>query len=299
MVEKEAELGGLLRRVNRLAPRGEKAADLVKDLVSLVDSKPNLKTMLGTEVVSIGGVIGNYEVAVRDPDGAEVRETVGCMVIATGAVPFKPEGLFGYDGRNVITQIELEDRMRGEPLDAKDVVMIQCVGARCAERQYCSRVCCVTAVKNALYIKEQNPEARVHVLYRDMQMYGAENEQLLWEARGKGVRFDVYDVDRPPVVKEGKVEVYRALLSEAEEIPCDLVVLSTPLVAPEGSSALANLMRIPLDQNNFFMEAHAKLRPLDFATDGFSFAELPGTRQRRGKPRPRDLGRLRGPVRCS
>jgi heterodisulfide reductase subunit A2 len=268
LVEKEAELGGLLRRVNRLAPGGEKADDLVRDLVSLVVSKPNLKMMLGTEVVSIGGVIGNYEVAVRDRDGAEVRETVGCIVVATGAVPFKPEGLFGYNGRNVITQIELEEKMRGGPLDAKNVVMIQCVGARSPEREYCSRICCVTAVKNALYIKEQNPEAQVHVLYRDIQMYGAENEGLLWEARSKGVRFDVYNADQPPVVKEGKVELYEALLSETEEIPYDLVVLSTPLVAPEGSPALANLMRIPLDQNNFFMEAHAKLRPLDFATDG-------------------------------
>ena len=224
--------------------------------------------MLGTEVVSVGGVIGNYEVTVRDRDGVEVRETVGCIVVATGAVPFKPEGLFGYNGRNVITQIELEEKMRNGPLDAKNVVMIQCVGARSNERPYCSRICCVTAVKNALYIKEQDPEAQVHVLYRDIQMYGAENEQLLWEARSKGVRFDVYNVDRPPVVKEGKVEIYEALLSETEEIPCDLVVLSTPLVAPEGSPALANLMRIPVDQNNFFLEAHAKLRPLDFATDG-------------------------------
>jgi heterodisulfide reductase subunit A2 len=142
------------------------------------------------------------------------------------------------------------------------------VGARCEERKYCSRICCVTAVKNALYIKGHDPEAHVNILYRDIQMYGADNERLLWEARGKGVRFDVYNVDQPPVVKEGKVEVYQALLSETEEIPCDLVVLSTPLVAPEGSPALANLMRIPLDQNNFFLEAHAKLRPLDFATDG-------------------------------
>jgi len=268
LVEKEPELGGLLRRINRLAPRGEAAADVVRELVSQAESKTNLKTLLGAEVTSVTGVIGNYEVTVRKSDGTVEQETVGCIVVATGAVPFKPEGLFGYDGRNVITQIELEERLRDGPLDAKHVVMIQCVGARSTERTYCSRICCLTAVKNALYMKERNPDIQVHILYRDIQMYGAENERLLWESRNKGVRYDVYDAERPPVVKDGVVEVYQPLLGETEEIPCDLVVLSTPLVAPEDSPALANLMRIPLDQNNFYLEAHAKLRPLDFATDG-------------------------------
>ncbi len=100
-------------------------------------------------------------------------------------------------------------------------------------------------MKNALYIKERNPEAQVHILYRDIQMYGTENERMLWESRGKGVRFDVYDVERPPVVKEDVVQVYQPLVGEMEEIPYDLVVLSTPLVAPEDAPALANLMRTP------------------------------------------------------
>lgn len=268
LVEKEAELGGLLRRINRLAPKGEKAEDLVRDLVQLVLSKENLKTMLESEVTGVGGVIGNYEVSIRNGNGLEIQEMVGSIVVATGAVPLQPHGLFGYNGQNVITQIELEEKLRSGELNARNVVMIQCVGARSPERTYCSRVCCLTAVKNALYIKEMHPDAHVHILYRDIQMYGAENEKLLWDARGRGVRFDVYDVGRPPVVKEGAVELYRPLMGEVEEIPCDLVVLSTPLVAPENTPALANLMRISIDQNNFFLEAHAKLRPLDFATDG-------------------------------
>ncbi len=268
LVEREPRLGGLLRRINRIAPRGGSAAELIEERISRVQSRDNIKICLESEVTAVGGYIGNYEVTVRDRAGQESQETVGCIVVATGGVPLVPEGLFGYNGRNVITQIELEERLKSGPLDATRVVMIQCAGARSAERPYCSRICCLTAVKNAIYIKEQNPEADVHILYRDIQMYGAENERLLWESRGMGVRYDVYNVERPPVVKEDVVEFYQPLMGEVYDLPCDLVVLSTPVVAREDAPAISQLMRIPIDQNNFFLEAHAKLRPLDFATDG-------------------------------
>jgi len=193
---------------------------------------------------------------------------VGCIVVASGAAPLTPTGLYGYDGKSVITQMELEEYLsKGKRLGQR-VVMIQCVGARSPEREYCSRICCMTAVKNAMIIKEQNPDAEVHILYRDMQMYGTEKERMLWDARGLGVRFDVYDADQPPVVEKGTVHFYQPLMGEIQEIPYDLLVLSTPLIANEDAPKLSQLMRVPLDQNNFFMEAHAKLRPLDFATDG-------------------------------
>ncbi len=268
LVERQAELGGLLRRINRIGPGGEKASELVGTLVAEFESKPRAKALLESEVSAVSGVVGNYEVTIRDKSGELQTETVGCIVVATGALPFTPEGLYGYNGKNVITQIELEEKLRDGTLDAKRVVMIQCVGARSPERTYCSRICCQTAIKNALYIKELNPEAYVHILYRDIQMYGTDNERTLWDSRGKGVHYDVYDVDRPPVVKDGVVEVYQPLLGEVEQIPFDLLVLSTPLVAPEDAQEVANLMRIPVDQNRFYLEAHAKLRPLDFATDG-------------------------------
>ena len=150
--------------------------------------------------------------------------------------------------------------------------MIQCAGARTAGREYCSRICCLTAVKNARIIKAADPEARVVILYRDMQMYGAENELALWAARGEGVRFDVYTPERPPVVAGGKVTWYQPLMGEEREAKADLVVLSTPLVARDDAASVAQLMRLPLDANKFFLEAHAKLRPLDFATDGIFLA---------------------------
>ncbi len=272
LVEKAPELGGLLKHLNELAPYREKAADRINAMIERVTAKPNLKIYLKAEMLAIGGYIGNYDVTIRQQDGTDVQETVGCIVVAIGAIPLQPVGLYGYNGQTVITQMELEQRLREGSLDAARVVMIQCVGARSAEREYCSRICCLTAVKNAAIIKEHNPQAQVHILYRDMQMYGAEKEQMLWDVRALGVRFDVYDPEQPPVVEDGLVRFYQPLLGSVRELPADLVVLSTPLVAREDATGLSQLMRIPIDQNRFFLEAHAKLRPLDFATDGIFLA---------------------------
>jgi heterodisulfide reductase subunit A len=272
LVEREPFPGGLLRRLNRIGPSGEKAEDILAELVARVQSEPNIDLRMETELAAVEGVVGKFEVTLKGRAGENTKETVGCLIIATGAVPLDAEGLYGYDGSTVITQIELEERLRAGDVGAKNVVMIQCAGARSPERPYCSRICCLTAVKNSLYVKELDPEARVHVLYRDIQMYGAANEKLLWESRGRGVKLDIYDPEVPPVVKEGSVELYQPLTGMTVDIPCDLVVLSTPLTAPVDAPATANLMRIPLDRNNFFLEAHAKLRPLDFASDGIFLA---------------------------
>jgi heterodisulfide reductase subunit A len=245
---------------------------------------------MGAEVTTVDGVIGKYEVTVRQSDGSSIQDVVGCIVVATGAVPFKPEGLMGYDGKDVITQFELEEKLRQGPLDAKRVVMIQCVGARSKERAYCSKICCMTAVKNALLIKESSPDAMVQVLYRDMQMYGADLESLLWEARSKGIRFDVYDASNPPAVKAKEVDFYQPLMGETQNVPCDLVVLSTPMVARDDVPGLSQLMRVAIDQNQFFLEAHAKLRPLDFATDGIFVAGCARYPATVGETRAQGLG---------
>ncbi len=267
LVEKAPELGGFLNRIDRLFS-GEKASEFAKRLTDSVASKSNVKVYLNAHVETVGGYIGNYEIGIRQGDDDAVVERVGCIVVATGALPLVPEGLYGYDGKKVITQAELEERLRDGSFDAQRVVMIQCVGARCEERKYCSRICCQNAVKNAQFIKQENPDAHVHVLYRDMQMYGTEKEKMLWDARGIGVRFDVYDPKNPPEVKDGEVRFLQVLTGETQKVPYDLVVLSTPLVPREDAPELSKLLRVPIDQNNFFMEAHAKLRPLDFATDG-------------------------------
>ena len=267
LVEQAPELGGFLNRIDRLF-RGEKASDFAAGLIENVDSKSNVKVYLNARMETVGGYIGNYRIGIRQADGTLVEELVGCIVVATGAVPLVPQGLYGYDGKKIITQAELEERFREGTFDAKRVVMIQCVGARCEERKYCSRICCQNAVKNAQFIKQGNPDAQVRILYRDMQMYGTEKEKMLWDARGMGVRFDVYDPEQPPEVKDGEVRFLQVLTGDTETVPYDLVVLSTPLIPREDASELSKLLRVPIDQNRFFMEAHAKLRPLDFATDG-------------------------------
>lgn len=268
LVEREPVLGGLLNSLHRLGPEGDLAKERIDAVVADVRSRPNVKLYLGATVKTVGGYIGNYEIGILSGSGEAVEEKVGCVVVATGAVPWVPQGLYGYDGKTVITQMDLEARLRaGETLPGR-IVMIQCVGARSRERPYCARVCCVTAVKNAVHIKEAFPETHIHILYRDMQMYGTDKEQLLWKARGMGIRFDVYDPARPPQVERGGVTFPHALLGEDRRIACDLVVLSTPLVPQKDASGLSQLLRIAMDQNAYFLEAHAKLRPLDFATDG-------------------------------
>jgi heterodisulfide reductase subunit A len=272
VVEKDPQLGGMLLRLNQIGPHRYKAAEQIQSLVGAVTAKPNVKVYLGAEVASFGGYIGNYDISIRQADGSEATESVGCVVVATGATPLIPTGMYAYDGTKVVTQMQLEEQLRQGAVAARNVVMIQCVGARCAEREYCSRICCLTAVKNSMILKEQSPDTHVTILYRDMQMYGAEKEQMLWDARAAEVRFDLYDPQQVPEVADAEVRYYQPLTGKVRELGYDLVVLSTPLVARAGTATLAQMMRIPTDGNGFLLEAHAKLRPLDFATDGIYLA---------------------------
>ncbi|MDL5502457.1 MAG: hypothetical protein QSU88_04495, partial [Candidatus Methanoperedens sp.] len=155
------------------------------------------------------------------------------------------------------------EKMLGNGINAKNITMIQCVGARNKEREYCGRTCCVDAVKNAIRIKNINKNSNVYVLYRDMRTYGV-MERLYENARDLGVIFIKYDAEKLPAVQDGAVTVHDSMLNEDIEIASDLVVLSTPLVAGENEE-INQLFKIPLDKNKFFLEAHPKLRPVDFA----------------------------------
>ncbi len=272
LVEKNKELGGLLRNLHKVAPEGVDASERLEGLIQDVSSRPNVKIFTGAELKSLDGYVGNYVMNIRDGEGQTVKESVGCLVIAIGAIPLVQKGLFGHDGKRVITQMELEPILKKGKFDAKRVVMIQCAGARGDERSYCSRICCMIAVKNAMFIKKLSPDTEIRILYRDMQMYGTEKEKMLWEARGEGIRFEVYDPAHPPEVGDKAVRLRQPLLGREIEFAYDLVVLSTPLVAREDASELSQLLRVPMDQNGFFLEAHAKLRPLDFAADGIFLA---------------------------
>ncbi len=271
LVEKESELGGKLRRIHHIAGHGDPANDLAS-LIRRVRAAENIHLHLGATILAIDGSLGRFQSKVREADGSEVEFEHGGVIVATGAEEYKPtEYLYGEDP-HVITQLELGDRLSNGGMNgAKTVVMIQCVGSRDEERPYCSRVCCTAAITNALRIKEADPETRVAVLYRDIRTYGM-REELYTAAREAGVIFIRFeDDDKPLVAGNGsgvKVTVNDALLKIPLEIEADLLVLSSGIVPPEGNGRLAQFLKVPLNQDGFFLEAHMKLRPVDFATDG-------------------------------
>ncbi len=268
IVEREGRLGGMLLNLNKLGPSMTDALQLAESTVKAVSCHPKITTFTGSRVTGVEGFIGKYSADIETPTGTK-KIDLGVVIIATGARVFVPTGLYGYDAERVITQLELEPRLKqGLDPSVKSVVMIQCAGARNEERPYCSRICCQTAVKNALLIKDKDPATKVTILYRDMQMYGVENEEMFRESKAKGIRYVNYNPDRPPQVQTGSVLVYNALLGKDMELPADMVVLSTPLLSQEDADEVGKLIRVPVDENGFFLEGHVKLKPLDFATDG-------------------------------
>ncbi len=267
LVEKAPELGGLLLKLDKLAPADVDAPELARQQAEMVRGNPNIKVYTSTTVDEVQGYIGHFQVTVTT-SGVQQQFPCGIIIVATGADVLKPVGLFGYDGEKVINQLELEERFRAGTFSARHVVMIQCAGARIEERKYCSRICCMVAIKNAIEIKERSPETTVHVLYRDIQAYGVENEILFQRAKELGVLFIKYDLARPPVVEADRVVVHHELLGRDLNLPQDLVVLSTPLIAAEDNEKISKQLRVSIDANKFFLEGHVKLKPLDFATDG-------------------------------
>jgi len=272
LVEKEPELGGTLRNINKLYQNNQEASKLVKQLAQQVKDHPRIQTHLSSKVHQVTGFIGNFDVKLENK-GGEKEFNVGTIVVATGAEPLKPTGQYGYGKMsNVMTQLELEGRMRkGEPA-GQNVVMINCVGARVPERTYCSRICCMTAIKNASLIKEANPESKVWILHRDLMTYGVDLEGYYRRAMELGVRFIRYSLDRPPeVVGDGEVEkikVYHELWRREIELPCDTLVLTTPLVPNEDNKDVSKMLKVSIDEFGFLLEAHLKLRPVEFAMDG-------------------------------
>ena len=276
LVEKEPELGGLLRKLNRVYPTFRKASEIVEGLMRAVGAEDNIEVLTSTRVEQVKGFVGNFSVKLRRASGEEMDIFVGTIVVATGAVEFEPKDLYGYgELEGVITQLQLEEMLReGKLGKPRAVVFILCVGAREEEdpRTYCGRICCTTALKNAVLIKEESPDTEIYVLYRDIQAPGKEYEELYLRARESGVKFIRYGPEKPPkVAKSGdglEVRVYSTLLDRELILSCDLVVLSTPLVQHEDGRALSRLLKVPLGQDGFFLEAHPKLRPVEFASDG-------------------------------
>jgi len=268
VVERESKLGGLVNSINRLLPGDIPAEKLIQDKIEALSCDPRVEIITNGRVADITGYVGNYVASIENSKKEEEKKKFGVIIVATGAKTLSPDGKYDYNGKNIITQLELEDCLKNEKFKAEKVVMIQCVGSRNRERIYCSRICCMTAIKNGILIKRRNPSARVHILYRDLMCHGVENEEILRQAKKMGVRFVKFAEEKPPEVKDNSVTVFNDVLGREMKIDFDLLALATPFIPNDGVEELSRMLKVPLDEYKFFLEAHVKLRPVDFATDG-------------------------------
>ena len=281
LVEKEKVLGGNLNNLNILYPIQEDASIFLKEITEKVKDNNNIQLFLDSKIADIKGYIGNYDINIIDSDKKNNELKVGTIIVATGAQESKPQGLFQYDGKNtdVITQLELEKKLQNEDKswlkEIKRVTFILCANARQKEGiTYCSNVCCGTSIKNINILKELNTDLEIVVLYRDFQMAKKEFEDY-YRNRRKDAMFLRYDLDKMPQItkknaKEGKykISVFDTNLQDLVDFDTDLIILATPMIPADNLKELAKMLKVPLDRTGFFLEAHVKLRPLDFATDG-------------------------------
>ena len=303
LAEKEKEPGGITRWLYKLYPTLEDSSEVVGPMVKAVKSHENIELMTSTTLKDVSGYVGNFNAVLTGPKGDE-EVKVGTIIVASGSSNYTPpNGFYQYGvSDHVITQRELDGMLRKDELGTPErVVMIQCVGARKGEIRpseleafpksdtaellrkilkarkeegwpYCSRICCMNAIKNAILVKEKSPKTDVVVLFGDLRVY-KEYEDFYRKARDLEVRFvrHIEEV-KPEVVQEpgGKLAViaYDALSGLEVRFPSDWVVLSTPLIPNKDEITLGRMLKVPIGTDGFMMEAHLKLRPVDTNVDG-------------------------------
>ena len=277
LVERADRLGGHLHDVHYTLEDIDVAA-LTADLIKRVQEHKNIDVYLGTEVADVKGHIGEFH-ATLSGNGRKSEVTAGAIIVATGADKAQTTKFLAGTSPNVTTQVDLEQRIHegGLPAGMKNVVMIQCAGSRDTEHPHCSRICCSMAIKNALAIKAKSPGTDVFILYRDIRTYGF-RELYYKKAREAGAVFLRYTPEREPVVSESgglKVNINSPDFPEPIEIETDLVVLSTGITADrQNNKRVSDMLKVPLNADGFYVEAHMKLRPVDFATEGIFLCGL-------------------------
>jgi len=291
LVEESGELGGNLRHI-RFTLSGDDPGQILQDREAKVRSEPLIRVYTQACVENISGYVGNFITSIRTQEGSQTLEH-GVVVVATGGKPYAPKQYLYGKSAQVVTQGELEEKLT-RPEEAKrinDIVMIQCVGSRGEDLSYCSKVCCGQAVKNALKILELNPVANITLLYRDMRTYGFA-EDYYGLAREKGVMFVHFEKDEPPQATEKggriRVEFLDKILEEKVVLEPDLLALSVGIV-PSQVEKLSKILKIPLTRDGFFLEAHPKLRPVEFSVEGVYFCGL----AHGPKPIPESLAQAR------
>jgi heterodisulfide reductase subunit A len=276
LLEKDAELGGKARRIHYTL-EGMDVQAYLGDLIRKVYQNPLIQVYTEAIITEASGYVGSFVTKVKSDIGiAEIKH--GATVIATGADEYKPaEYLYGEDDR-VMTQLELGEKIAGgdeKLLNAQSLVMIQCVGCRQEDRDYCARVCCSHAIKNALKLKEINPQMDITILFRDVRTYGF-SEDYYREASNSDVKFIRYEPDDKPRVEAAEEEgrpVLRVMLPDyilgkKLAVDADYLTLSAAVIPPKGNREIAKSFKVSLGPDEFFKEAHVKLRPVEFGTDG-------------------------------
>jgi heterodisulfide reductase subunit A len=276
LVEKSGELGGMARRIHTTI-EGMDVQAYLNDMIRAVYQNPLIHVSHDATITDVSGFLGNFVTTV-ETEGRVKKIKHGASVLAIGADVYRPtEYLYGENDK-VYTHIELGEQIAKKTQDvinAESVVMIQCVGCRNEDRNYCSRVCCSHAVKNALKLKDINPEMDIYILFRDMRTYGL-REDYYREASDKHVKFIRYEpADAPQVeaVNEGGKEMLRVtvpdpILGQRLELDADVLSLAAAVIPSASTNDIAALFKVTLSPDEFFKEAHVKLKPVEFATDG-------------------------------
>ncbi len=272
LVESSPELGGNAKSLYKTW-RGENVPEFVEQLVTSIEMHPSINVYKSAELVNVQGFVGNFTSELRIADASKVEIHHGIAILATGANEHKPaEYLYGRDPR-VLTHLELDAQILAGNAPANQsgaTVFIQCVGSREPQHPYCSRVCCTHTMESALHLRQANPDMPIYVLYRDIRTYG-EREDLYTRARQEGIIFIRYDLEEKPevAISNGKlrVSVNEPILERPVSIEADLLVLASA-IEPSEAQALGQFFKVPLNEDGFFVEAHPKLRPVDFATEG-------------------------------
>ncbi|MDH3799197.1 MAG: 4Fe-4S dicluster domain-containing protein, partial [Desulfobacterales bacterium] len=276
LLEKDTDLGGTARRIHYTLD-GMDVRAYLNDLVRQVYQHPSIQVYTDATITEATGYVGNFVTRVKSERGdSEIKH--GAAVIAVGADVYKPtEYLYGEDDR-VMTNLELEERIaNGEEklINSQNLVMIQCVGCRQEDRNYCARICCNQSIKNALKLKELNPRMDVYILFRDIRTYGFA-EDYYREASNNDVKFIRYEPDDKPQVEaveqDGRpvlrVAVTDPILGQKLAIDADYLSLAAAVIPPAGNREISQLFKVTLGPDEFFKEAHVKLRPVEFGTEG-------------------------------
>jgi len=278
LVERENVLGGNMRDIF-FSFDGSDPQQILTDTIEKVLSHDRINVFLDSQITDISGYVGNFLTSLVKGDGSSEEFTHGAVIVATGGVRHETEDYLYGESSRVITQMEFERMLHDKAFPEgrlRNVVMVQCVGSREEGRMYCSRICCSKAVKNALELKKRRRNTNIYFACRDIRTYGF-SEEFYTRLRDEGTLFFRYTPERKPLVNmiqpddpdsRLRVTVFDSVLEEEVVIDADLLVLATAIDAPEGNRKLGQMLKVPLNSDGLFLEAHVKLRPVDFATEG-------------------------------